>query len=91
MEKILIILGAVFVIVLAALFFTSLARAFKRTKSGKLGKLYFKQWPDGNRTFHLALDVDLQDLKSGEVYTITVKEEKPTDAELEIVREVSEE
>lgn len=91
MEKILMALGIIFLIAVVLIFVSGTIKAIKVSKNGKLGKLYFKQWPNGSRTFHLNLDVDLEEVKEGEVYTITVKEEKPTDAELEIIREVSEE
>ena len=77
--------------ILMVVFVVKLIQTANRERKPKLGKLYFKEWPTGERSFHLALDVELSDVKEGEVYTITVKEEKPTDAELEIIREVSEE
>lgn len=91
MEKILIGLGIIFLVAVILIFVSGTIKAIKVSKNEKLGKLYFKQWPNGSRTFHLNLDVDLEEVREGEIYTITVKEEKPTEAELEVIREVSEE
>lgn len=90
MEKVLIVLGIVFLGLVVFGIICSITRAVKMKKGDNLGKLYFKQWPNGSRSFHLALDVDLDKIKEGEVYTITVKEEQPTEAEKQAIKEIME-
>lgn len=84
MEKVLMVFGVLFLIIAGAM----IVKTIKQHKTAKLGTLYFKDGAFGSRTFHLALDVDLEKIKNGEKYIVTVKEEKLSEIEVKAINEI---
>lgn len=83
--------GVIFFLILVVLtiaFIVKFVSILKRDHKSKLGTLYFKRGAYGEKAFHLSLNVELDDVREGEKYVVTVKEEKATDAELNAIREI---
>ena len=89
--RILVSYGVIFtmvMVVLIVVFIGTLISTVRRERKSKLGTLYFKNGAFGSRTFRIDLNTDLADVKEGEKYVVTVKEEKATDVELQAIHEI---
>lgn len=89
LEKVFAVIGIIFVGILVACAIIATRRVLIKNKA-KFGTLYFKDWPDRGRTYHIALDVDLDNIKEGDVYSLKCKREQLTNTEIDIYKELQE-
>ena len=90
MEKFLSIVGVVCLLIALIIFMSAVIEGFRRAKHKSLGQLYFKDWPDGNRTYRINLETDLSELKEDQHYDLVVKREELNAKERAAAKEILE-
>jgi hypothetical protein len=85
-ERVLAVIGVVFVILVLAEIFKNLTK-----RNGKFGTVYIKTFPDGSKSYRIQLDTEPEDLKEGDKYILTVANEALKKEELEIFNGIMEE